>query len=136
MTGLLLTWRTIPVCTYVRKPGRLASKRYGPTARFGNTYEPVSLLIVFREMPVSVCVKVTSTPGSTAPLSSFAVPLISAVPCAQIVTEENITRQHVSAIVASFISILQPRGLGRLFSAARVTRRSRFPSGADERRCQ
>ena len=54
MTTLVLTWSTMPVCTYVRNPGKPASNRYGPTGRFGNTYVPVSLLTVFREIPVSV----------------------------------------------------------------------------------
>src|SRR6185295_8201402 len=47
--------------------------------RFCRTYDPVSLVIVIRAIPVPVCVAVISTPGRTAPLWSFAVPLIWAV---------------------------------------------------------
>ena len=67
MTGLLFTCNTIPLCTKVRNPGNAASNLYEPIARLGSTYNPVSLVMVFRTIPVSVCVTVTSTPGSTAP---------------------------------------------------------------------
>ena len=68
MTGLLLTCNTIPVCAYVRNPGRDASNRYGPMGRLGSKYEPVSSVTVVRISPVSVCVIVTSVPGNTAPV--------------------------------------------------------------------
>ena len=45
--------------------------------------DPVSSVTVVRTTPVSVCVVVISTPGSTAPLESFTVPLTCAVACAQ-----------------------------------------------------
>ena len=45
----------------------------------GRAYEPVSLVRVVRTRPVSVCVAVIVTPGSTAPLWSRAVPLMLAV---------------------------------------------------------
>ena len=41
MTGLLPTWRTRPVCEKVRNPESVASRRYGPIARFSSAYEPV-----------------------------------------------------------------------------------------------
>src|SRR5262245_59489600 len=45
-------------------------------------YEPVSSVTALRFTPVAVCVAVTSTPGRTAPVWSFTVPLICAVACA------------------------------------------------------
>src|SRR5512138_116816 len=82
-TGLITsaapTCITIPVCTYVRKPCSIASMRYGPTGRFVRTYDPLSLVTSLRVNPVSVCVTVTVTPGSTAPLSSVTRPLSCAV---------------------------------------------------------
>ena len=48
ITGLPPTCRTIPVCAKVRNPGSAASSLYGPTDRFGRTYDPVSLLTAVR----------------------------------------------------------------------------------------
>src|SRR5205814_10539573 len=87
--GLEFTSRTMPVCTYVRKPGNEASNLYGPMGRFGRTYDPVSFVTAVRAMPVSVCVAVISTPGRTAPLWSFTVPVIWAVPCAHTVAQPS-----------------------------------------------
>ena len=42
----------------------------------GIRYDPSASVIALRLRPVSVCVTVTSTPGSTPPLPSFTVPLI------------------------------------------------------------
>src|SRR5678809_37849 len=86
----------MPFCTKVRNPPSAASNRYGPTTRFGRTKEPVSFDTVVRATPVSVCVAVTSTPGNTAPVWSLIVPLIWAVPCAQIEVELNVRIRHVS----------------------------------------
>ena len=62
----------------------MASNRYGPVGRFGRTYEPLASVTTVRVAPVSVCVAVTVTPGSTAPLSSVTRPFIWAVAsCAQ-----------------------------------------------------
>src|SRR5436853_4133765 len=66
----------MPVCPYVRNPGRPASSRYGPIGRFDRMYVPVSSDTAVRFAPVSVCVAVTSAPGSTAPVWSLTVPLI------------------------------------------------------------
>src|SRR5262245_49004496 len=52
---------------------------YGPIARFVSTYPPFSLDTVVRTAPVAVCVALISTPGKTAPLWSFTVPVICAV---------------------------------------------------------
>ena len=82
MTGLPFTCKTIPVCTNVRKPVSAASNRYGPSARFDNTYDPVSFVTAVRTTAVSIYVAVTSTPGSTAPVWSRTVPLSCAVACA------------------------------------------------------
>ena len=79
MTGDALTWRTIPVWTYVPSPANAASSRYGPVGRFGMTYDPFSSVTMVRVNPVSVCVTVTVTPGGTPPLWSFTVPLNCAV---------------------------------------------------------
>ena len=68
MTALASTWSTMPVCTYVRNPCSITSSRYGPVGRFGITYDPSASLTTLRLNPVSVCVAVTVTPGSTAPL--------------------------------------------------------------------
>ena len=68
MVGLPLTSRLIPVCANVRNPGNAASSLYGPIGRFVRMYDPVSLLMALRLMPVPVWVAVTSTPGSSAPL--------------------------------------------------------------------
>ena len=58
------------------KPCSVASRRYGPTGRFGSRNCPSASVTALRLRPVSVCVTVTSTPGSTPPLPSFTVPLI------------------------------------------------------------
>jgi hypothetical protein len=76
MTGLLLTCRTIPVCTDVRKPCKVASRLYGPSGKLATTYNPSASVTVVLEKPVSVWVAVTVTPGKIAPLESLTVPLI------------------------------------------------------------
>jgi hypothetical protein len=73
----------MPVCAKVRNPVNVASTRKGPSGRLGSEYEPVSLDTVVRTRPVSVCVAVMVTPGSTAPLWSRTVPLMPAVAWAQ-----------------------------------------------------
>src|SRR5919106_187956 len=45
-------------------------------------YAPLPSVTTVRVKPVSVCVTITVTPGSTAPLSSLTVPAIWAVACA------------------------------------------------------
>src|SRR5438094_928112 len=72
----------MPDCANVRNPGSAASSLYGPNGRLGKTYSPASFETVILLIPVSVCVAVISTPGSTAPLGSWTVPLIWAVACA------------------------------------------------------
>ncbi len=85
IAGVAPTWRTMPVCAKVRNPASIASSRYGPSGRFGSTYPPPSSVTVVRVKPVSVCVTVTVTPGSTPPLSSATLPLNCAVAWAQAV---------------------------------------------------
>src|SRR5215472_2978110 len=101
--GLSPTWRTIPDCAKVRKPGSDASNLYGPRGRFGRTYNPVSFATVMRLMPVSVCVAVTSTPGKTPPLESWTTPLIWAVACAQrpvhVINKSNTATKRFAAIL-------------------------------------
>src|SRR5213593_535623 len=62
--------------------------------------------MVLRAIPVSVWVAVTSTPGSTAPLASFTVPLICAVDCAQPlpVTAINTSSTKTKNLTISFIA--------------------------------
>src|SRR5947207_9589426 len=69
----------MPVCWKPRKPCSIASRRYGPGGRFGMAYEPSTSVVTSRFRPVSVCVAVTATPGSTPPLASLTTPLICAV---------------------------------------------------------
>src|SRR5205823_13227014 len=76
--------RTSPLFPYTTL---FRSTRYGPIGRFDRTNEPVSLVTVVRVAAVAVCVAVISTPGNTAPVRSFAVPLICAVACAQTLPE-------------------------------------------------
>src|SRR5437867_10476489 len=83
----------MPDCRNVRTPGRAASRRYGPTGRFVNTYDPVSFVTTLRLEPAAVCVAVTSTPGNTAPLGSFTVPLSWAVDCAKRTLDKHPTNQ-------------------------------------------
>ena len=78
MTGLPLTWSKRPVCTWARNPGSETSSRYGPIGTFGMTQAPVSSVAAVRLAPVSVCVAVTETPGSTPPLASWTVPVMEA----------------------------------------------------------
>ena len=54
ITGLLPTCSTMPVCANVRKPASATSRRYGPSGRFGSTYEPDSSVTTSRRKPVSV----------------------------------------------------------------------------------
>jgi hypothetical protein len=58
----------------VLKPSSVTLNSYGPTGRFGRTYDPPESVTTLRESPVSVCVIVTVAPGSTAPVSSLTTP--------------------------------------------------------------
>src|ERR1700682_6136677 len=83
---------------------------------------PVVSVTAVRTDPVSVCVAVTVTPGSTAPLSSVTFPLSCAVPCAQamrvarsrpIATNEELRREHfIPAYIR--LTILVVNAAGRL----------------------
>ncbi len=64
-----------------------------------------------RVKPVSVCVTVTVTPGSTAPLSSVTRPFSAAVACAQAIV---VVRSSVSATAENPLR-------NRLMAAASVT---------------
>src|SRR5205814_3565178 len=103
--GALPTLSTIPVWTNDRNPGSSASSLYGPSGRFGSTYDPVSFVTAVRATFVPVCVTLTSTPGRTAPLASFTAPLIAAVPCAQPVAQftVNINKPRATTIARRFI---------------------------------
>jgi hypothetical protein len=57
----------------------MTSSRYGPVGMFGMTQFPSPSVTTVLENPVSVCVAVTVTPGSTAPLSSVTRPASSPV---------------------------------------------------------
>ena len=81
-TGLLPTCSTMPglrECAEAGAPPRAGTVRAAGSA--ANTRPSHSTR--WCADPVSCCVAVTVTPGSTAPLSSLAVPLMPAVACAQ-----------------------------------------------------
>ncbi len=61
------TASTMPVCSKLLNPLSFALNLYGPTGRLVKTYSPLSAVMTNRFIPVSVCVTVTSTPGSAAP---------------------------------------------------------------------
>src|SRR5262249_50556657 len=105
ITGLALTFSSIPDCTNVRNPGKAASSLYGPIGRFGNTKEPVSFETACRVTPVCVCVAVISTPGKTAPVWSLTVPLICAVACPKSGAEQSAidSTKEIDAIQMRFI---------------------------------
>ena len=64
----------------------------------GTTYCPVSLVTTDRTSPVSVCVNVTSTPGSTAPDASVTLPLIWPVGvCATTAVEVSAQKKSTAA---------------------------------------
>src|ERR1041385_8392090 len=100
----------MPVCTNVRNPGNAASKRYGPSGKFDRTYVPVSSVGMLRFKPVSVCVTETSTPGKTAPLWSFTVPLICAVDCAQAAVQ--IRTRHTNPTSTPTLLLFMKRYIG------------------------
>ena len=106
----------MPSCTKALNPCRLALSWYGPTGRFGNAYAPSSPVIAFRAMPVSVCVTVTSTPGSAPPLESRTNPVIWAPPTAwaraTAGVATNIAPIHSAtrAFTASLLAGLRRRG--------------------------
>jgi hypothetical protein len=66
--------------------------------RFGITQVPVSSVTTVRVNPVSVCVAVTVTPGSTALLSSVTRPFSAAVACAQAAVEDKSRRSATTAL--------------------------------------
>src|SRR5205085_5838904 len=85
-------------------------------------YPPLPSVTTVRVNPVSVCVTVTVTPGSTAPLSSLTVPVIWAVACAQAVAP------------ATRISAHTAKDLNRITILLRLTERRSTPkSDRDER---
>src|SRR5437870_7884938 len=64
-------------------PGRLARASYIPGGSPGMLYEPSSAVTTDRVSPVSIFFSVTSTPGSTPPVSSITTPdTFAAVICA------------------------------------------------------
>ena len=90
-------------------------------------HAPVPSVTTERVNPVSVCVAVTVTPGSTAPLSSVTFPASSAVACAQATplvsnnpnaTTEKLRRQRFITQPSNRTSIAGP-----LWSAEMATRK-------------
>src|SRR5947209_1928548 len=79
-------------------------------------YEPVSFVSTVRFRPVSVWVRVTSTPGKTAPLGSLTVPLIWAVDCAQTTAQviaESRYPKNTILVARHFISESSTAALAR-----------------------
>ena len=87
------------------------SSRYGPVGRFGTIQAPCAVGDDGRVKPVSVCVAVTVTPGSTAPLSSVTRPVSSAVACAQAMPPDSTgsTQQREIAQTALHHTTLHPQ---------------------------
>src|SRR3954466_15857043 len=102
----------------------MTSNRYGPVGRFGITYVPLSLVTTVRVKPVSICVTVTLTPGSTALLSSVTRPLSSAVACA-----------HAGAVARRTSNAARHSSLTR-FIASSLVSRFRTDDAADRARAQ
>src|SRR5688572_6880974 len=73
----LPTWTLMFVCSAVENPSSSTFRLYVPGGTAGKTYTPDSLLWVRRVALVAALVRVTLTPGSTEPLESTTVPLIS-----------------------------------------------------------
>src|SRR5262245_51311643 len=70
---------------------------YAPTGSNGTLYPPFSLLSTVRVKPLSVCLTVILTPGTTAPEASRTTPTMVAVEvCAK-------TRQFPNAIKATIV---------------------------------
>src|SRR6516164_5204415 len=126
-TRASFTSNTIPVRVYCLKPVRLTSSRYGPTGRFGSVYDPFASVTVVRFRPVSVCVAVTSAPGSTPPPVSFTTPVICAVDpaCARSTALVSRIAREPPTSPRSARFIEPPRDPGKRFDLTSVIR----PSG-------
>src|SRR5262249_3494475 len=67
-----------PRRTCCLKPASSVVISYAPTGKAGTLYPPVSLVIVVRVRPLSVCFTLIVTPGTTAPDASWTMPDIAA----------------------------------------------------------
>ena len=123
--------RGAPACG--RRQRQSASSRYGPVGRFDRLYEPVPSVTSLRTKPVAVCMAVTVTPGSTAPLSSVTRPLNCAVDsCAHATGAKRETVNALASVLGSCVMACpstQEKPIAKIVGWLLLLRWLRTPAG-------